>query len=324
MKRILGIGIIALFLSACSESSVPTVLHLESLGSIETHVDLAEVDEGTGAATAAELYEILENGYSDEIYGDYEEHTYRLPPYEAGHILVIMYHGIMEDSPSPLHRSPEDFRMDLQRLYDSGYRTMPIRDLVHNNITVPAGYSPIIITFDDSLPFAFSLIEQYGELVPAPNTAVYIMLDFVAENPDFGNYAVFFINGNPRPFSGAGTVADRLQFLVDNGFEIGNHTYSHAFLSRLGSTGIQRELAKIEALVQEAIPGYRIYTVAYPFGERPLMRYHGLILQGEYRGITYEHVLGLRAGYSAGQTAPNRIGFDPLNIPRIQGSHGHF
>lgn len=316
MKRIFMIGILALFLSACSESAVPTALHVEPT---DTYIELPEITE-----LNMNEYELDDYNDMNNIYDESTEPTYRMTPYEVGHILIIMYHGIMENSPTPLHRSPDDFRMDLQRLYDSGYRTMPIRDLVHNNITVPAGYSPIIITFDDSLPSSFSLIEENGELVPRPNTAAYIMLDFVAENPDFGNYAVFFINGNPRPFSGAGTVAERLQFLVSHGFEIGNHTYSHASLATLNSTGVQRELAKVEALVQDAIPGYRIYSVAYPFGVRPLPRYHDLILRGEYGGVAYEHVLGLRAGYSIGQTAPNRIGFDPLNIPRIQGSHGYF
>ena len=247
-----------------------------------------------------------------------------LRPNEIGEIMIVMYHGIIHNAPSnDYHRNVDDFKDDLQQMYDRGYRLVPIRDLIENNITVSAGFSPIVLTFDDGLPSAFSFEEIDGELVPKKDTAVDIINKFAEENPDFGRAAVFYINGDSRnvPFNGAGTLAERFDYLIENGYEIGNHTFNHLQMSRLDSEQIQQELALIQKLVTDHIGHYEIQSLAYPFGLRPKEDIRHFALSGSSEGVSYNHKWALNVGQSGRSSAPNNVRFDPLNIPRVRSTN---
>ena len=60
-------------------------------------------------------------------------------PYEVGHTMVIMYHGIVnERKPADYYqRTKAEFREDLQALYDRGYRLISMRDLFMNYTSDP-------------------------------------------------------------------------------------------------------------------------------------------------------------------------------------------
>ena len=246
-------------------------------------------------------------------------------PYEVGHTMVLMYHGIVDERKptNEYARTKDEFRSDLQALYDRGYRLLSLRDLMDNNVTTEAGYTPVVLTFDDGLASSFSLMEENGKLVPVPDCGLDILLKFAAEHPDFGMAATFYINGNNNPFQGAGTLAERLQFLIDNGCDVGNHTYSHADLPTLDAAGIQAELAIVDRMIRESLPGYAPAGVAYPFGHRPQEEdLRPYILSGEHDGWTYTYDFALRVGQSGASTTPNRVTFEPLNLARVTGSQG--
>lgn len=119
----------------------------------------------------------------------------KVRPNELGHIMIIMYHGIVEsDPPSPYQRTVEGLKEDLEYLYENGYRPISMRDYIDNNISVEAGYTPVVLTFDDGIRSSFSLIEENGEFKPTPDSAVDIMNKFYEEHPDFGRHAIFYIN----------------------------------------------------------------------------------------------------------------------------------
>ena len=67
---------------------------------------------------------------------------------ELGDIMVLMYHSIGEPE-AEWRRTPENFRADLEYLYQSGYRPISLTDYVTGNITTEAGFTPIVLTFDD-------------------------------------------------------------------------------------------------------------------------------------------------------------------------------
>ena len=104
-------------------------------------------------------------------------------PNEIGDIIIAMYHGIQNNP--PYHRTAEDYKKDLQYMYDNGYRLISMRDYIDHNISVAAGYTPIVLTFDDGLRSSFSLEEVNGELRPVEDSAVGILEAFNAEHPDF-------------------------------------------------------------------------------------------------------------------------------------------
>src|SRR5690606_20232884 len=121
----------------------------------------------------------------------------------------------------------DEFRSLLEELYERGYRLISLEDYLNNNISVPAGCIPIVFTFDDGSPGQFNLIEENGKLVVNPKSAVGIMEEFYREHPDFGLEGTFYVTLGGGTFNGAGTLEDRLKYLVDRGFEIGNHTLNH-------------------------------------------------------------------------------------------------
>lgn len=242
-------------------------------------------------------------------------------PNEIGTIFVVMYHGIL-DNP-PYHRTEEDFLKDLNYMYENGYRPISIEDYVNNNITVEAGLTPIVLTFDDGLSTTFSMIrDDNGKLIPKPGTAVAIMEKFTEDHPDFGKAATFYINGDDAFGEGEGTYEERLNWLVDNGYSLGNHTATHADLASSSPDRIKKELATIVGKINKVLPEYPVNTLAYPFGQRPT-DYPELIVEGEADGQQYKNLLAFRVGYSAPYVGPNHVQFQPYNHPRVTASEGY-
>ena len=244
-------------------------------------------------------------------------------PYEVGQIMIIMYHSVVDDPDptDPYQRSTADFKNDLQTLYDMGFRLIPLKNVIANNITTAASYTPVAITFDDGNKTAFSLVEQDGKLVPTPGCALDIMQKFAEVHPDFGCYATFYINTYIEQFAGSGTLAERLNYLVNNGCDIGNHTVDHKDMADMTADEIQWELAGVDSVIRELVPGYTPVGVCYPNGSRPDASLYKYILDGESDGHTYHYDFALREGDSGAPAAVNRVNYDPLNIPRVRGSN---
>ncbi len=242
-------------------------------------------------------------------------------PNVVGNVMVLMYHGLLPKKPhADYMRTINDFKSDLQKLYDGGYRLVSLSDLIENNISVPAGTTPVVLTFDDGLATAFSLVEKDGKLVPKEDCAVDIINKFSENHKDFGRAGIFFVNGNQTVFKGAGTIEQRFKYLVDNGYEIGNHTFSHKQLNKLNSQQLQAEIGKLDFHVDSFLPGYKINAVAYPYGVRPRDNLLGYTISGEYDGRKYNYALGIKEGQTGASAAPNHKKFDPLNFPRVRGS----
>ena len=249
---------------------------------------------------------------SEEINPELLEHK----PNELGEAMILMYHEIGHPEAEWV-RTPENFRRDLENLYEQGYRAVSLTDLVRGNIDIPAGTSPVVFTFDDGNKGNFYYGDSGGELEPAPDCAVAIMENFHQEKPDFGLAATFFIY-YPNPFRETQQVEKKLKYLVSKGFEIGNHTYSHANLSKLGPAGIQRELAQHLQKTQEYLAGYPVSSLALPYGAYPAEN-PGLLLEGSCEGIAYKNEAVLLVG-SNPCVSPFHQKFDISRLPRIRAS----
>ena len=89
-------------------------------------------------------------------------------PNELGEIPIWMYHNIL-DPEGIWKRTPDNFRADLQRFYELGYRLVSLTDVINNNIAISAGTSPMVLTFDDGNASNFKLIKnEKGEIVVDP------------------------------------------------------------------------------------------------------------------------------------------------------------
>lgn len=239
---------------------------------------------------------------------------------EVGHIMVVMYHGIM-DNP-PYHITKEQFVKDLTYFYENDYRLISMSDYLSQTIDIEAGKTPIVFTFDDGLKSTFALKEVNGELVVDPDTAIGIIETFAKEHPDFGKSAMLFIHATDNNFPGAGDGAQRLTWLVDHGYELGNHSATHANLSKLSRDELIEEIGRVDETIVKLLPGYTMNVLTYPFGARPKEAYRKDLIDGTYNSVTYHYDVGFREGPSGQMVPPIHIDFSPYNTPRVRGSEG--
>jgi peptidoglycan/xylan/chitin deacetylase (PgdA/CDA1 family) len=243
--------------------------------------------------------------------GNAENYDYL--PNEAGKIMVLMYHeiGAVE---SEWTRTPDNFRQDLLTLYEKGYRPVHLNDYLAGHITVPAGTTPFILTFDDGTAGQFRFIEKDNERVLDPDCAVAILLEMGEKYEDFIPAATFYIY-YPLPFRQKQFVAEKLQLLTDWGFEIGNHAYNHENLARVTQEVAVKSLARHIQQTGEYLPDYTVTTLALPYGARP--RDDSYIIRGSWEGHSYHHQAILLVGANPAPS-PFVTGYTPSRLPRIR------
>jgi len=228
---------------------------------------------------------------------------------ELGVVPVLMYHRLTPTPKAEYDRTPDDFRAELLRLYDNGYRPVLARELVAGMIDVPAGKSPVVLTFDDSTVSQYRLAPD-GTVVP--DTAIGILLEFSRTHPDFRPVATLYVNGNPFE-ARAGTA--ELQDLVRRGFELGAHTLTHQNLARTDAESVQKELVEGLRVMTRAVPDLKVTTMALPFGAPPVDRELARTGTWDGQGYTFEGVFLVGAEPAP---SPFSAAFDPLRIPRIR------
>ncbi|SHG08373.1 polysaccharide deacetylase family protein [Streptoalloteichus hindustanus] len=228
---------------------------------------------------------------------------------ELGMVPVLMYHQITDQPSSVYDRTPGDFRDELERLVREDYVPVRTVDYATGRMDVPAGKHPVVLTFDDSTVSQLAFDER-GE--PAANTAVGILLDVARAHPEFRPVASFYVNS--APFNDPGGERT-LKWLHEHGFEIGNHTATHANLSSSGSDQVQREITDVQREIQRAVPGVEVVTIALPFGAMP--EPDDLAVRGSSGDSRYEHRAVLLVG-SNPAPSPFAKDFDPARVPRIR------
>jgi hypothetical protein len=232
--------------------------------------------------------------------------------------MILEYHKI-ERPEGRWTRTPDNFRRDLERLWEKGYRLVGLNDLLDGRIDVPAGTTPVVLTFDDSSPGQFRYLEKNGSLEIDPECAVGILETFAREHPGFGLRATFYVLPAADPpnrlFNQPAWEGRKLQYLVSRGFEIGNHTLWHANLAHYPEETVRRQLASAQESIQRHVPGYRPRTLALPMGGFP--REIGWAVRGSVNGSSYRHDAILKVSGGAAPSPFSRR-FDPLRLPRIQ------
>lgn len=234
----------------------------------------------------------------------------RLKVNELGAVMILVYHRIGEEGRQS--RTPENFLADLEYLYEQGYRCISIRDLVANHIAVEPGYTPVVITFDESDPSQFRYLEEEGELRLDPRCAVGIMEEFASQHPDFNMTATFFVL--PQLFGQEEYVEAKLRYLMERGYDIGSHTLGNVPLGELSDTEVLEELAGSIRMAKKYLPDYDMAAIALPGSSRPADI--SLLEYGEYGGVKVAFAAALLEG-SNPATAPCDRNFDPLNLPRV-------
>jgi|GEM_PF-1471689 peptidoglycan/xylan/chitin deacetylase (PgdA/CDA1 family) len=285
------------------------------------------------------------NQYPDRSIDDvYDSLTGRVP--------ILMYHmivtpymekevfgkGIIKRTPwmERFLVSSAQFKGELESLYSAGFRNISLDEYISLKKgeiktldRIPPDSKLYVLTFDDG-PYGqldYSGIDKNGSPVIDPDCAVGIMMDFAKTHPDFKLNAAFAVTFEHSPFMQPEYVKDKLNRLLDLGFEIVNHTVSHKRLSWFVLHDRERADFEIGHAMElfESYLGYRaasIDKVSYPGGNvnAELWKF---IPDVTYNGRTWHFKAGLDAkGLQAKN--PNEKKFNIYNIARIETSDASF
>lgn len=253
-------------------------------------------------------------------------------PNELGVIPVLEYHVITTspEEEAQFVRTADNMRADLEWLYEHNFYIVPLRDVVRNTISVPAGKHPVALTFDDGSSTQFSFIEnESGELVPDPNTAIGILEQFSADHPDFGrggHFAILINNALAWPDESQMPYFDqKIQWMVEHGYEIGNHTMHHTNLTDISNSEFKMTVAEPMIWTDEIVgdrPENVSRILTLPYGTMPDAKKHGDQLEAMRKGFSYQgQRFTIEAALLVGADpapSPASTQWDPMMIPRIQ------
>ena len=249
---------------------------------------------------------------------------------ELGRIPVMMYHGIIDKKSEETsytggnvdkdgyQRTYEAFIEDLEFYYKSGYRMVRLVDYVNGKIDCELGKSPIVLTFDDGLSNAIKVtgLDDSGNIIIDPHSAIGILESFKKKYPDYKVTATFFINGGL--FQQKEYNDKIIDWMINNGYDIGNHTYSHADLTKTTESETIKEVGKMYSLLKTKTSKF-VNIVALPYGT-PYNNTHANfkhIISGTYEGVDYSTISTLRVGWES-DYSPFSTSFTPQFIKRIR------
>jgi peptidoglycan/xylan/chitin deacetylase (PgdA/CDA1 family) len=260
-------------------------------------------------------------------------------PNEIGLIPILEYHQLVTDpsQEASFVRPIEKFKKDLQWLYDNNFHIVSVRDIITNHIDVPAGKHPVALTFDDSTAGQFRyLIAADGSVTIDPDSGVGILEAFFADHPDFGRGGYFaVITSDSTCFNWQGTASEddqtkychqKIKWLLDNGYEVGNHTENHENMQDMTDEKFLEEVGQPFEWLNAIDPRNSADILTVPFGVYPDKDKHHQqrvwMTDGfTYNGNDYKFIGVLNVGAEP-TFAVDSTEWDPLWISRIQMDDG--
>lgn len=234
----------------------------------------------------------------------------RLGVDELGRVPIVEWHDIGEQD-TRWDTSLDTFKRQIAELHRRGYRPVTVAEFADGVFPIPAGLSPVMLTFDDSFR---SHLHFDASGRPHPDSVVGVLEAFARRHSDWRAIATFYLFW-PRPFREAGQVERKITWLAEHGYELGNHSYNHDDLSAMTDDEVRRSLADLQREVAEIVPGFRFRSLALPFGLWPGDR--SLAVEGSWEGEHYRHDVILLVG-----DMPNvpvyHVDYDPTQVMRVQ------
>ena len=110
-----------------------------------------------------------------------------------------------------------------------------------------------------------------------------------------------------------------MKWLVDNGYDIGNHTYSHVDFTTSTKEQSIKEVATVYQMLDKIIENKYVKIVALPYGSPYSLEHDNFkhILKGNYEGYEYETISTLRVGWES-DYSPFSKSFDKTFLKRIR------
>ena len=204
------------------------------------------------------------------------------PPNELGRVPILMYHAFVHDPSNvdPWTLTFDQFREQLDWLREHDFVMAGVQSMIDGRFDVPAGKRPVILTFDDASSGQFGLRESPdGGYEVKPDTAVGVLEAYAAEYPEFAGPAFFAV----LPFNcfasddDPSTCKERLNWLVEHGYEVGNHTASHDDLTDVSPDSFTKSIGSMMMWINERVPqgpGNLSRVLVLPYGAYPDIDLH--------------------------------------------------
>jgi hypothetical protein len=295
------VGLVSGLAFGSGRSSTPKKQTVETLGVATTDTARQSSTSNVGASGSSE--------------GMTADKARAIGANEMGKIPVFVYQMLGPDEDQSTV-TPAHFRSDISLLKSEGYYPVAVRDLASGNIDIPAGKSPVVITFDDSSPNQYKILED-GTI--DPNCAVAI-LQQAAKAGGWAERASFYPQIQAQPagnnlFGQKDRQQEKLRNLVQWGYEIGSRTVTRANLQKASPAKAAEELAQSKATLEHLIGNaYKISSLSLPLGAYPAK--DGVLASGQYDDKSYIYTAALKAdgGPSA---SPFSTKFVALHISRV-------
>ncbi len=223
----------------------------------------------------------------------------------------------------------DDFRAELESLYESGYTLVPLGRWLAGDLRLPAGRRPLIFTMDDA--FYRNQIRFNADGTIDPATGLGASYQFSQSHPDFGFSWALFSNLGDKPYIDEKNpliLANAIVWCIDHGALVYNHTYTHARLSQTSYTGITWELSANDKRLNQLLTlagrpdliAKLGNILALPFGEWPRdpAGENALIHYKNPSGLEMQAVMNIdyiyRPRYMLPPYSPD---FHRMDVPRI-------
>lgn len=213
------------------------------------------------------------------------------------HALILTYHAVSSDWPSPLAMPADSLRRQLRRLAGRGYTGLTASQAEERRRKGMLPSRTVVVTFDDaytSTLLAKPILDEFG--YPA---TVFVATGFASGGRRLSWPGIDHWLDGPHAQELAALSWDGLVRLAEGGWEIGSHTVTHPSLPALDDAALERELVESREAIVARLGCCE--AIAYPYG---------------HADDRVARAAG-RAGYSVGLTLGSALRRDePLLRPR--------
>ncbi|MBN2425966.1 MAG: polysaccharide deacetylase family protein [Calditrichaceae bacterium] len=195
-------------------------------------------------------------------------------------IPIINYHKIdFRKDIGLTSRNPADFEKDIKALAEAGYGFLTFSDLINHSIT--SSSKQIIITFDDGYESVYLNALPVMEKYEAKGT-IFIPLNYIGRFNDWDVQVKSLKFKHLNEF--------QINELLETGFEIGAHGFSHKALTHMTLEQAREEISSVKTEMENRF-NTMINVFCYPFG-----RYDNDILEivkktGYKYGIASQYII---------------------------------
>lgn len=181
------------------------------------------------------------------------------PKLDKKGLRILVYHSVLADSfykdLEEYNTSLDAFKQQMQILKRTSKKIVSLTEGIKGLSRPDLSCDSVAITFDDGMANLYNgplrVLENFN--IPATFFVVYKYIDSNKQ----------FLESGPSPKDGYMNWRMVLS-LMQKGYEIGTHSYSHKRLSRLKDEGLDREIVYAKDKFEEK--GLSVEYFAYPYG----------------------------------------------------------